>query len=86
MKQELAAYILELNRAARATSGAGDRSLYEKYLAGAAVILALVERGAEKEVIQNEVQTHDRLLGNTWVVDDSYQGPGAAWQMVKEKL
>jgi len=53
MKKELATYILKLNEAAQTTKRAEDRSLYEKYLASAAVILALVESGAENEVIEN---------------------------------
>jgi hypothetical protein len=86
MKKELATYILKLNEAAKTTKRADDRSLYEKYLASAAVILALVESGAEKEVIQNEVQAHERLWGNTWLVDDVYKNPSSAWQKVKGVL
>ena len=86
MKKELATYILKLNEAAQTTKRAEDRSLYEKYLASAAVILALVESDAENEVIQNEVQTHERLWGNTWLVDDAYKNPSSAWQKVKEVL
>ena len=86
MKKELATYILKLNEAAKTTKRAEDRSLYEKYLASAAVILALVESGAEKEVIQNEVQAHERLWGNTWLVDDVYKNPSSAWQKVKGVL
>jgi hypothetical protein len=86
MKKELATYILKLNEAAQTTKRAEDRPLYEKYLASAAVILALVESGAGNEVIQNEVQTHERLWGNTWLVDDAYKNPSSAWQKVKEVL
>ncbi len=86
MKKELATYILKLNEAAQSTKRAEDRPLYEKYLASAAVILALAETGAEKEMIQNEVQTHERLWGNTWLVDDAYKNPSNAWQKAKEAL
>jgi hypothetical protein len=86
MKKELATYILMLNEAAQTTKRAEDRSLYEKYLASAAVLLALVESGAEKEAIQKEVQAHERLWGNTWLVDDVYKRPSSAWQKVKGVL
>lgn len=86
MKKELAEYVLKLNEAAQSTKRAEDRPLYEKYLAHAAVILALAESGAEKETIQKEVQTHERLWGNTWLVDDAYKNPSNAWQKVKDAL
>ncbi len=84
MKMELAAYILELNDASKNTHQAEDRRLYDKYLASAAVILALTERGAESETIKNEIQAHERLWGNTWLVDDAYKKPSNAWQKVLE--
>jgi hypothetical protein len=37
-------------------------------------------------MIQNEVQTHERLWGNTWLVDDVYKIPSNAWKKVKESL
>jgi hypothetical protein len=37
-------------------------------------------------MIQNEVQAHERLWGNTWLVDDAYKNPSNAWQKVKEAL
>jgi len=83
MKKELATYILKLNEAAQTTKRAEDRPLYEKYLASAAVILALLESGAEKELIKNEVLAHERLWGNTWLVDEVYKSPSSAWQKVK---
>ena len=84
MKKELATYILRLSEAAQSTKRAEDRPLYEKYLASAAVILALAESGAEKEIIQSKVQAHEHLWGNTWLVDDAYKVPSNAWQKVKE--
>ena len=86
MKKELATYILKLNNPAQATKHAEDRPLYESYLASAAVILALSESGAEKEIIKNEIETHERLWGNTWLVDDAYKTPSDAWQKVKGAL
>ena len=86
MKKELATYIIKLNDAAQLTKQAEDRPLYEKYLASAAVILALVENGASKETIKNEVQSHERLWGNSWLVDDAYIEPSNAWQKVKAMI
>ncbi len=86
MKKELAAYILKLNEAVQSTKRAEDRPLYEKYLASAAVILALVESGARKNIVEEEVQAHERLWGNTWLVDDAYKIPSDAWQKVKAIL
>jgi hypothetical protein len=42
--------------------------------------------GAEEETIQKEVQAHERLWGNTWLVDEAYKDPSNAWQKVKEAL
>ena len=86
MKKELAAYILKLNEAAQSTKRAEDRPLYERYLASAAVILALVESGAENNIVKEAVQAHERLWGNTWLVDDAYKNPSEAWQKVKVML
>jgi hypothetical protein len=86
LKKELSTYILELNKAAQITKRSEDRPLYEKYLASAAVILALAERGAEKEIIENEILAHERLWGNTWLVDNVYKVPSNAWQEVKKAL
>ena len=86
LNKELSLYILKLHRAAQKTKRAEDRPLYEKYLASAAVILALAEKGAEKEILENEIRAHERLWGNTWLVDDVYKGPSNAWQEVKKAL
>ncbi len=86
MKKELATYILKLNDAAQSTKRAEDRPLYEKYLASAAVILALVESGAGKDIVEEQIQTHERLWGNTYLIDDSCKSPSNAWQKVKALL
>ena len=86
LKKELSTYILKLYTAAKKTKRVEDRPLYEKYLASAAVILALAEKGAEKEILENEIRAHERLWGNTWLVDDVYKGPCNAWQEVKKAL
>lgn len=84
MKAEIAQYILCLRSSASMTNRAEDRSLYEKYLADAAVLLALVETEAPITSIRDAVLSHERLRGITWVVDDTYKEPSAAWQKVKQ--
>ena len=87
MKTEIAQYILSLSAAAAMTHRAEDRSLYEKYLADAAVLLALAETEAPStSIICEAVQSHERLWGNTWLVDDAYKRPSVAWQKVKQCL
>lgn len=86
MKKELSTYILKLYKAEQAAKQAEDRPLYEKYLAGAAVMLALAEKGAKKEMIMNEIRSHERLWGNAWLTDEVWKGPRNAWEKVKEAL
>ena len=83
MKKELAHYILKLNEAAHSTKRAEDRKIYERYLAHAGVILAMLQNGADKKEIENEVQSHERMWGNDWLVDDAYKSPAEAWKAVK---
>ncbi len=84
MKTEIAQYILSLRAAASMTNRTEDRRLYEMYLADAAVLLALAETEAPSISIREAIQTHERLWGNTWLVDDAYKEPSAAWQKVKQ--
>ena len=86
LKKELSSYILNLHKASQETTRAEDRPVYEKYLAGAAVILALAEEGSENEMISSEIQAHERLRGNTWLIDDAPKSLNDAWKKVKEAL
>ena len=83
LTSELANYVLALHKAAASTRRTEDRVLYEKYLADAAVLLALAETNATQDDIRKAVNTHERLWGNTWLQDEAYKGPAAAWQVVK---
>ena len=85
MKAELADYILKLRRAREETGRAEDRTIYERYLGDAGVLLALVEAGADKASIRAAVASHERLWGTTWLIDPAYQVPSEAWQKVKRK-
>jgi hypothetical protein len=86
MKAELADYILKLQRAYEKTRQAEDRTLYQRYLAEAGVLLALVETDADHAIISAAVESHERLWGNTWLQDDAYRVPSEAWGSVKRKM
>jgi hypothetical protein len=82
MRRQLAAHIFGRREAVRATRQGGDRALYENYLAGAAVILALVEIDAEQATIRNEIQARERLRANTWPFDEACKEANKAWHKV----
>ncbi|OOZ38535.1 hypothetical protein BOW53_15230 [Solemya pervernicosa gill symbiont] len=86
MEQEIATYILKLKKAAESTRQAEDRPLYERHLACAAVLLALVISDAEQTRVSSEVEAHERLWGTSWLADDVCSGPREAWQQVKAAL
>jgi hypothetical protein len=86
MKEELADYILCLSESLAHTRQANDRPLYEKYLADAAVLLALAERGAGIEELKLKVENHERLLSNTWLIGDEHKAVFEAWKKFKGLL
>lgn len=83
MKAKIADYILILCDAAARTHQAEDRPIYQRYLADAAIILALVESGAPASALREAIENHERLWGHTWLRDDAYKAPSSAWQEVK---
>jgi hypothetical protein len=83
MKTELAEYILCLSENLALTRHANDRPLYEKYLADAAVLLALVERGINVEELHQRIENHERLLSNTWLVGGEHKSVFKAWNKFK---
>ncbi len=83
MKTVLAEYILKLNDASQKTHRAEDRPLYEKCLAEAGIILSMVELNMDIESIKKEIQSHERLWGIAWLIDDVKDVPSEAWQKVK---
>lgn len=86
MNKLAAEYILKLRDAAVATRQAEDRSIYAKLLADAGVILALIETGADQDVIAEAVGTHERLWGHTWLQDPVFEESSNAWEKVKAGL
>lgn len=84
VRAALATFISELSRQAEATHEACDRPLYEKFLAAAAVIIARVEQG---EPIADDVDTMERLFGNTWFEDEkAYDQIYSQWDTFKGLL
>ena len=86
MKAELADYILCLSKSLAHTKQANDRPLYEKYLADAAVLLALVERGVDIGELKQRVHNHERLLSNTWLAGDEHKAIFEEWAKFKGLL
>ena len=83
-QNEVAEYIFALRDAADATHQAEDRPIYERYLAEAAVLLALIEKDSSKDVIANAVQGHERLRGHTWLQDPIFEKSSKIWEKVKK--
>jgi hypothetical protein len=83
LKSEIADYILCLSESLAHTRQANDRPLYDKYLADAAVLLALAEKGADVTELKQRIEIHERLLSNSWLIGDEYQEIYKKWKAVK---
>jgi len=81
---ELANYILTLDDAAAHSKKMADKPLYEKYRAHAGVILALAVLDNDPQRLQEEIDAHEHLWVHSWLVDDAYQKPAAAWTALAE--
>lgn len=86
MQIEIADYILCPNKCAESSSSANDRPLYVKYLADAAVLLALAEKGAEPNTMKQKLSDHERLLSQTWLEGPEHEAIFKAFELVKSKL
>ena len=86
MRTELADYILCLSDSLEHTHHANDRPLYQRYLADAAVLLALVERGADVEELKRRIEIHERLWSQTWLVGEEHVAVSGAWKKFKESF
>ena len=86
MKAALADYILCLSHCLAHTKQANDRPLYERYLADAAVLLALLERGVGAGELSRRVEGHERLLSDTWPIGDEHQAIFEGWNKFKALL
>jgi hypothetical protein len=83
LKRAMAAYVRTLEDCLANTHRAEDRSIYERYLADAARILAACVAG-EPNVVWR-IEAHERLWGHTWLQDPIYRKAESAWHTVKEQ-
>jgi hypothetical protein len=86
MRREIAQYIINLDQAANKTHQAEDRQIFRILLADSAVLLALVNTGANKELVMEAATRHDRLWGQMWPVDDVCAAAISEWQKVKDLI
>ena len=82
----LSEYILLLSNSASETKFAADRPTYQLLLANAAVLLAIVVRGADHSQIENAVNRHERLWGNTFLQDEVFRKPLDAFAEFKKQM
>ena len=85
LQSALASYIATLERCLAKTHRAEDRSIYEKYLADAAGILAGAVLGESMEILGSRFEAHERLWGHTWLQDPAYREASSAWGAVKKE-
>ena len=76
MKQDIALCILSLNEAAQISSHAEDRPVYDRFLASAAMLLALVEVNSDDNTIHTAIHEHERQWGHNWLLDMCINTPG----------
>jgi hypothetical protein len=86
LSEHIAAYVLKLEDCSRRTHRAGDRSVYQTYLADAAGILALSISDQSVASLKDRAQSHERLWGHSWLQDEVYREAADAWKLVKEEL
>ena len=84
LKTDLAIYVLSLDDAVAKTVRPEDQLLYQTFRAHAGVVLALAVVDADLEKIDETLAAHDALWTKTMLVDEAYEGPAEAWQLVKQ--
>ncbi len=73
LKRAMSAYVRTLEDCLANTHRAEDRSIYEKYLADAAGILASCVAGEPIANVVRRIEAHERLWGHTWLQDPIYR-------------
>jgi hypothetical protein len=86
LSERIAAYVLSLEECAAKTRRAEDRSIYEKYLADAAGMLAWSVAAGSIAELQQRAKSHERLWGHAWLQDEVYGKAAEAWSGVKEEI
>jgi len=85
LQSTLASYVATLERCLANTHRAEDRSIYEKYLADAAGILASSVLGESMDILRSRFEAHERLWGHTWLQDAAYREASSAWGAVMKE-
>jgi len=80
-KKKLAEYIIAIST--YDCHRAEDRNTLSLYLADSAKILAKMELGLP---IKNDINNHERLWGNTWLIDGNIKNLSKKWSDFKETL
>ena len=80
----LAAYVLRLSNSLASTDHANDRPLYQRLLANAAPLLALVVADGEREQISGAIQRHERLSSELFIAGSEHVAIAEAWRRFKE--
>lgn len=82
----LADYIICLSESSARTHHAGDRPLYQSYLADAAVLLALLTRGSESGEFQTLIEQHERRCGQTFLAGPEHVAVAESWRKFRSLL
>ena len=82
----LADYVLCLSESLARTHHAGDRPLYQSYLADAAVLLALITRGSALGEVQSRIEHHERLCSQTFLAGPEHAAVAESWQRFKRTI
>ena len=79
LEHALADYVLCLAKNAEVTRDANDRSLYARYLADAAPMLALASKGATAAELEARLVSHSRLLSQTFLAGPENVEVSSSW-------
>ena len=82
----LADYVLCLSESFAHTHHAGDRPLYQSYLADAAVLLALLTKDSESKEVQSRIEQHERLCSQTFSAGPEHAAIAESWQRFKRTI
>ena len=83
-QSSLAAYVLCLSESLANTKHANDGPLYQRLLADAAPLLALVVESREAAEISAAVQRHERLSSELFLSGPEHVAIAASWQAFRE--
>ena len=82
----LADYILCLSQSLKQTHHANDRPLYQSYLGDAGVLLAMLLRESDQKKIYAQIELHEHLRGQTWLVGPEHTAVADAREAFKRAL